>query len=52
MRAADRQAARGQSGLVDLVVGAGARKLEQARGINDKSALDAMQKLLRRKESR
>jgi len=47
-----KQAARGQSGLVDLAVGAAAKKIEKGLGINDKSALDAMQKLLRRKESR
>jgi len=47
-----KQAARGQAGIVDIVVGAGARKLEKARGINDTNALNAMQKLLRRKESR
>lgn len=43
-----RRLSQGKSGAVDIVIGEAAKKAEQLRGINEKNALDTMQKLLKR----
>lgn len=52
IEAAGKKALRGKAGAREFAVEQVAKKFEKISGVNDKSALDVMQKILKRKETR